>query len=307
MNRAFIFPGQGSQIVGMGKDFLNSFSEAQETFKIVDDALGYKLSDIIFNGPEDELTLTINTQPALMVVSVAILNVIKKQTGKDIKNLCSFVAGHSLGEYSALCGAGSISLEDTAKLLQIRGRSMQEACPIGKGAMAACIGINLSDLENIISGSDCDIANDNIEGQIVISGDNDIIDKKISILKDLGFKAIKLKVSAPFHSRLMKPAEIKMASALEQTAINLSIIPVIANVTAKPVIDPGEIKRNLVTQVCGRVRWRETLEFFAQQEIEEIIEIGSGKILTGMIKKTDYQFKCTNIGTVKEFEEFLNR
>lgn len=307
MNRAFIFPGQGSQIVGMGKDFLNSFSEAQETFKIVDDALGYKLSDIIFNGPEDKLTLTVNTQPALMAVSVAILNVIKKQTGKDIKNLCSFVAGHSLGEYSALCGAGSISLEDTAKLLQIRGNSMQEACPIGKGAMAACIGINLSDLEDIISGSDCDIANDNIEGQIVISGDNDIIDKKISILKDLGFKAIKLKVSAPFHSRLMKPAEIKMAAALEQTAINLPIIPVIANVTAKPIIDPREIKRNLVNQVCGRVRWRETLEFFAQQEIEEIIEIGSGKILTGMIKKTAHQFKCTNIGTVEEFEEFLNR
>nr|WP_253308575.1 ACP S-malonyltransferase [Rickettsia endosymbiont of Ceutorhynchus assimilis] len=309
MNTAFIFPGQGSQIVGMGKEFYDNFKIARETFDIVDEVLQRKLKDIIFNGPLDKLTLTINAQPALMAVSMAIINVIKEQTKKNIDELCSYVAGHSLGEYTALCAAGSISLEDTAKLLNVRSRSMQEACVEGEGAMAACININLKELEQIVEEVSefgvCQIANDNIVGQIVVSGKVLAVEKVISIVKDLGYKAIKLKVSAPFHCSLMKPSEEKMQIALNQTVINKPLIPVIQNFTAQPVTDINQIKQNLILQICGRVRWRETLEQLNKLQVTNIVEIGAGNILINMLKKTNYPFKLSNISNLEELQNFL--
>lgn len=309
MTKAFVFPGQGSQNIAMGKDFYDAFSVAKETFQIVDDIVHYKLSNIIFNGPDHDLTLTANTQPALMTVSMSILNVIKQQSGKNINSLCSYVAGHSLGEYSALCAANSISLEDTARLLQIRGRSMQEACPQGEGAMAACIGISLAELAEIIQHNHdfglCQIANDNIVGQVVISGHTAAIERVISIIKELGFKAIKLNVSSPFHCDLMKNAAQNMQIALEQVVINQPLVPLIANVTAKPIADRLEIKPNLIKQVYSKVRWRETLDELACLGVEEIIEIGAGRVLTAMLKKTSHHFKLTNISNLAEFDNFM--
>ncbi len=308
MNRAFIFPGQGSQFVGMGKDFYDNFEIAKETFQIVDETLSFKLSHIIFNGPSEELTLTINTQPALMAVSMAIFNVIKQLTNKNISELCSYAAGHSLGEYTALCAASSIDLVATTKLLAVRGRSMQEAYPVGKGAMAACIGIPLVKLEEIVKNVSpigiCQIANDNIDGQLVVSGELGAVEMVIAIVKDLGFKAIKLNVSAPFHCSLMKPAENQMADALNKTVINKPIIPVLQNVTARPASDAGEIKQNLILQVCGGVRWRESLIELEKLGVEEIVEIGAGKVLTSMIRKTTHKFNLVNISNVAELEEY---
>ena len=310
MNRAFIFPGQGAQIVGMGKDFYDNFDEAKFTFKIVDEILNYKLSNIIFNGSNEELTLTTNTQPSLMAVSIAILRVIIKQSKKNTNELSSFVAGHSLGEYSALCAAGALSLEDTAKLLHIRGSSMQKAVPQRQGAMAACIGISNADLQELLNFSNiegvCQIANDNVDGQIVISGHDENIDYMISVLKDTGYKAIKLKVSAPFHSALMKPAEEPMSDALAQTNIKAPLIPLIANVTAVQTTSTDEIRTNLISQICGTVRWRETMNELNHLGVTELVEIGSGKVLSGLAKKTPHNFKITNISTITEMEKFLS-
>lgn len=307
--RAFIFPGQGSQTIGMGKEFFEHFQESNEVFKIVDEILKYKLSETIFNGPFDTLTLTANTQPSLMTVSVAIFRAIIKQSGKKINELSSFVAGHSLGEYSALCTSEALSLTDTAKLLRIRGYSMQQACPEGEGSMAACIGIGFKDLQDLINNSIndgvCQIANDNVEGQIVISGNIENIDYIVKILKDKNYKAIKLKVSAPFHSSLMKTAEGIMIKALDSVSIKQPLIPLIANVTADISTDPLEIKNNLVTQICKTVRWRETMDKFAEIGIEELVEIGSGSVLTGLARKTPHNFKLYNISTIKEMEDFL--
>ncbi|XVN41243.1 MAG: ACP S-malonyltransferase [Rickettsia endosymbiont of Argas persicus] len=302
MKTTFIFPGQGSQVIGMGKDFYDNFKTAKETFQTVDEALNRKLTDIIFNGTLEELTLTTNAQPALMAVSMAIINTVKAETGKNIDEFCNYVAGHSLGEYSALCAAESISVETAAKLLHIRSSSMQEACPTNIGAMAACIGISIEKLEKIVKESLCEIANDNIEGQIVISGKIEAIDHAINLVKESGYKAIKLKVSAPFHCSLMKLAEEKMRAALHKTVINKPTVPVIQNYTAKPVIDPVEIKQNLIFQICGRVRWRETLELFNELGITHIVEIGAGNVLTNMLKKINYPFKLSNISNVEEIK-----
>jgi [acyl-carrier-protein] S-malonyltransferase len=255
MNKAFIFPGQGSQSIGMAKDFYDSEPEAQKTFSTVDKALGYNLSDLIFNGSIEELSVTTNTQPAIMAASIAILRVLLAKTNKKIEDLCRVVAGHSLGEYSALCASGALELEETATLLKTRASSMQDASPKGQGAMAACINISHVKLQEIINDlikeGVCQIANDNVEGQIVISGHNYNIDRIVAVLKDLGYRAIKLNVSAPFHSNLIKAAEIPMKQALATANFNNPSVPVISNVTVAAETDINLIKDNLLRQICG--------------------------------------------------------
>lgn len=309
MNKAFIFPGQGSQKVGMAKDFYDSFDVAKDVFERVNDTLGYNLSKIIFEGPEEELSLTTHTQPALMTTSIAIVRVLMQETGETIENLCDVVAGHSLGEYSALCAADSISLEETAKLLKIRANSMQEASPKGEGAMAACIGLSFKDLNNIldslITEGVCQIANDNVEGQIVISGHEYNIDRTIAALKDIGHKAIKLKVSAPFHSELIAKAQEPMQKALDSAHIQNSKVPLIANVTVELTSNPEIIKQNLIHQISGTVRWRETMDKFAELGITELVEIGSGKVLTGLAKKSPHNFVVKNISNIEELKLYL--
>lgn len=310
MNKAFIFPGQGSQKVGMAKDFHDAFPIAKEVFQCVNDTLNYDLSKIIFEGSEEELALTTNTQPALMATSIAILKSLQEETGQTITNLCDIVAGHSLGEYSALCAAESISLEDTAKLLQIRASSMQEASPKGEGAMAACIGISYNDLNEIldtlVSEGVCQIANDNVEGQIVISGHEQNIDRVIATLKDTGYKAIKLKVSAPFHSSLIENAQKPMQDALNQTNIETPKVQLVANVSADLVSDPKIIQQNLVAQICGTVRWRETMDKFAKLGVTELVEIGSGKVLSGLAKKSPHSFKISNIDSLESLKAYIS-
>ena len=288
---AFTFPGQGSQSLGMGKDLADAFPQAARVFAEVDDALGEKLSDIMWNGPEETLTLTANAQPALMAVSIAALRVLEAE-GLDLKSKIAYVAGHSLGEYSALCAAGTFSLADTARLLRIRGNAMQAAVPVGKGAMAAIIGLEHSDIEAICGEAaalgSCQIANDNGGGQLVISGEKTAVEKAAALATDKGAKrAILLPVSAPFHSTLMAPAADAMRAALENVEKRDPVVPLIANVRAAPVSDAGEIANLLVEQVTGQVRWRETVEWFAANDVTTLYEIGSGKVLTGLARRID--------------------
>jgi len=291
MTIAFTFPGQGSQAVGMGKDLAENFAEARAVFQEVDEALGEKLSETMFNGPEDTLTLTANAQPALMAVSMAVVRVLQAK-GVDLKAKVSYVAGHSLGEYSALCAAGTFSLADTARLLRIRGNAMQAAVPVGVGAMAAIIGLEHADVvavcEEASAIGSCQIANDNGGGQIVISGEKAAVEKGAAIASEKGAKrAILLPVSAPFHSSLMAPAAEAMREALAGVKKSNPVVPLIANVRAAPLTDADEIARLLVEQVTGQVRWRETVEWFAANGATTLYEIGSGKVLTGLARRID--------------------
>ncbi|PDT17568.1 [acyl-carrier-protein] S-malonyltransferase [Rhizobium sp. J15] len=291
MTIAFTFPGQGSQAVGMGKDLAENFAEARAVFQEVDEALGEKLSDVMFNGPEDTLTLTANAQPALMAVSIAVVRVLEAK-GLDLKSKVAYVAGHSLGEYSALCAAGTFSLADTARLLRIRGNAMQAAVPVGVGAMAAIIGLEHADVvavcEAAAATGACQIANDNGGGQIVISGEKAAVEKAAGLATEKGAKrAILLPVSAPFHSKLMAPAADAMREALATVAKSDPVVPLIANVRAAPVTGAGEIAALLVEQVTGQVRWRETVEWFAGNGVTTLYELGSGKVLTGLARRID--------------------
>lgn len=290
MTIAFTFPGQGSQAVGMGKDLAENFAEARAVFHEVDEALGEKLSETMFNGPEDKLTLTANAQPALMAVSMAVIRVLEAR-GVDLKKV-SYVAGHSLGEYSALCAVGTFSLADTARLLRIRGNAMQAAVPVGVGAMAAIIGLEHDDVvavcEEASAVGSCQIANDNGGGQIVISGEKAAVEKGAAIATEKGAKrAILLPVSAPFHSSLMAPAAEAMREALAGVKKSNPVVPLIANVRAAPVTNADEIAKLLVEQVTGQVRWRETVEWFAANGATTLYEIGSGKVLTGLARRID--------------------
>ncbi|MBX4891033.1 ACP S-malonyltransferase [Rhizobium bangladeshense] len=300
MTIAFTFPGQGSQVVGMGKDLAENFTEARAVFEEVDEALGEKLSDVMFNGPEDTLTLTANAQPALMAVSIAVVRVLQAK-GLDLKSRVAYVAGHSLGEYSALCAAGTFSLADTARLLRIRGNAMQAAVPVGVGAMAAIIGLEHADVvavcEEAAAIGACQIANDNGGGQIVISGEKAAVERAAGLATDRGAKrAILLPVSAPFHSTLMAPAAEAMREALAGVKKADPAVPVIANVRATPVTNAEEIAALLVEQVTGQVRWRETVEWFAGNGVTTLYELGSGKVLTGLARRIDKTVNGISVG-----------
>lgn len=307
---ALVFPGQGSQFVGMGKDLYENFSCAKEVFETVDDVLSLKLSDIIFNGPSEELTKTQNTQPALMAVSVAVMRVLEKEFGKKIEDLCDYAAGHSLGEYSALCAAGAISLEDTAKLLQVRGNAMAKCGEKTSGSMAAILGVEVEVAKKIAQeasqGEICQIANDNSVGQIVISGSKSAIERSLQIAKDNGVKrAIALPVSGAFHSELMKEAESEMKEALDAVEVKKPKVGIVANVVADFVSDENEIKDLLLKQITSSVRWRETMLLLEKNGVKNIVEIGAGKVLSGLVGRTCKEIdNVSRIGNLDEIKNF---
>ncbi len=305
---AFTFPGQGSQAVGMGRDLAEAFPEARRVFDEVDEALGEKLSAIMWEGPEETLTLTANAQPALMAVSMAAVRAMEAR-GLSLKDKVSYVAGHSLGEYSALCAAGVFSIADTARLLRIRGNAMQAAVPAGEGAMAAIIGLEQDKVEEACaraSGGVCQIANDNGGGQFVISGTKAAVEDAARICTELGAKrALMLSVSAPFHSALMQPAAEAMREALAKVEMNPPSVPVIANVTVSPVSDPEEIRRRLVEQVTGRVRWRETVQWFGANGVTALYEVGAGKVLCGLARRIDRNLDAVAVNTPADVETTL--
>jgi [acyl-carrier-protein] S-malonyltransferase len=308
MGIAFTFPGQGSQFVGMGKDLAEAFASARAVFDEVDDALGDRLSQVMWEGPADQLTLTANTQPALMAVSMAVMRVLEAEKGVKI-SAAKFVAGHSLGEYSALAAAGALSVADTARLLRLRGAAMQAAVPVGEGAMAALLGVDVEAAAKIAAeaagatGLVCGVANDNAEGQVVVSGAKAAIDKAMAISKDYGARrAIPLPVSAPFHCALMQPAADRMAAALAEVEIKAPAVPLVANVLAEAIAEPDSIRQRLVEQVTGTVRWRESGAYMAEHGVTMLYEIGAGRVLTGLVRRIDERLDGRAIGTVPEIE-----
>ncbi|MEX0346411.1 MAG: ACP S-malonyltransferase [Rhizobiaceae bacterium] len=307
MTVAFTFPGQGSQAVGMGKELAESSPESARVFDEVDDALGEKLSKLIWEGPDDQLTLTANAQPALMAVSMAAIRAMEAR-GLVLSQKASFVAGHSLGEYSALCAAGVFSVAETARLLRIRGNAMQNAVPVGQGAMAAIIGLEQADVEAAcVEAGECQIANDNGGGQLGISGGKQGVEKAMEICSGKGAKrALLLPVSAPFHSTLMAPAADAMREALAEVEANAPSVPIVANVLAAPVSDPAEIKDRLVEQVTGRVRWRETVEWFGANGVTSMYEIGAGKVLSGLARRIDRGLTTASVGTPADIDAALS-
>ncbi|QOL79775.1 ACP S-malonyltransferase [Pseudooceanicola spongiae] len=303
MSRAFVFPGQGAQTIGMGKALADAYPAARAVFDEVDAALGEKLSTLIWEGDQDALTLTQNAQPALMATSLAAFRALEAE-GVSITD-ASFVAGHSLGEYSALAAAGALSVSDAARLLRIRGRAMQEAVPVGVGAMAALLGLDFETVREVAAeaaqGQVCQAANDNDPSQVVVSGDKDAVERACEIAKARGAKrALLLPVSAPFHCALMQPAAEVMAGALAEVTLNAPAVPLVANVRAAAVSDPDEIRALLVEQVTGSVRWRESVLWMAGQGVDEIWEIGAGKALSGMIRRIDKAVACKAVGTPDE-------
>ncbi len=314
MSRAFIFPGQGSQFVGMGKDLAASFIEAREVFEEVDHALSQNLSKIMFEGEEAELNLTENTQPALMAHSLAIAKILRKQGGIKFENVCSFMAGHSLGEYSALTTAGALELAMTAKLLKVRGKAMQKAVPVGIGAMAAILGLNLPEVQAVVKEAKtqggrevvCQAANDNSDGQVVVSGHAGAVQLAVNLATAAGAKkAIILPVSAPFHCSLMAPAAQEMAYALADTNIRPPFVPIVSNVTAKGVSEPSDIRRLLVDQITGMVRWRESVQWMKEQGVTEMVELGAGKVLSGLVKRIEKDIAVESVGTPEQIEALI--
>ncbi|WP_320141986.1 ACP S-malonyltransferase [uncultured Cohaesibacter sp.] len=300
MSVAFTFPGQGSQAVGMGKALADEFSVARAVYEEVNDALGEKLSDIMWNGPADVLTLTRNAQPALMAASIAALRVMKEK-GLDLADKVSYVAGHSLGEYSALAASGALSLGDTARLLRIRGDAMQKAVPVGEGAMAAILGLSMDDVkavtEEAAEGEVCQVANDNATGQVVISGAKSAIERAAALAKEKGAKrALLLPVSAPFHCALMAPAADAMAEALSKVTIHKPAVPLVANVLANAIEDPEAIRKHLVEQVTGMVRWSESVSWLSHNGVDCLYEIGTGKVLSGLAKRIVKGISTVNVG-----------
>ncbi len=307
---AFTFPGQGSQAVGMGKDLASAFPEARAVFKEVDEALGERLSATMFEGPEDILRLTENAQPALMAVSVAVVRVLEAR-GVSLKDHAKFVAGHSLGEYSALCAAGTFSLTDAARLLRTRGQAMQKAVPVGHGAMAALLGLDLDTARAVAAeaaqGDVCDVANDNAPGQVVISGAVSAVERAVEIAKAKGAKrALLLPVSAPFHCSLMQPAADAMAAALSEVEMKAPVVPLVANVLATPISDPAEIRQRLVEQVTGVVRWTESVTWLTTEGgVTNLVELGTGKVLTGLAKRIASEASAQAIGTPADIDAFV--
>lgn len=307
---AFIFPGQGSQAVGMGKALADNFPAARAVFDEVDAALNESLTQVMWEGPADALTLTANAQPALMAVSLAALRVLEAEAGLDLAREAAFVAGHSLGEYSALAAAGALTITEAARLLRIRGRAMQEAVPVGEGAMAALLGLDYDQAVAVAAeaaGDDvCEAANDNAPGQVVVSGTKAAVERAIVIAKEKGaLKAVLLPVSAPFHCRLMGPAAEAMEVALSGSTVMTPRVPLVANVRASPVTDPAEIVRLLVEQVTGTVRWRESVIYMAGAGVTRMVEVGAGKVLCGLVKRIDKQIAASAVGTPDDVAAFI--
>ena len=307
MTIAYTFPGQGSQQVGMGAELAQTFESARSVFEEVDEALGQNLSQIAWEGPEDTLTLTENAQPALMAVSVAAARVLENEKGVSLKDTAKFVAGHSLGEYSALAASGALSLADTARLLKIRGQSMQAAVPVGEGAMAALLGLDLPEAQNLAEAAAeddvCQAANDNAPGQVVISGSKAAVDRAVELASEFGARrAVLLPVSAPFHCALMQPAADAMAEALADVEISSPAVPLVANVVAGEVTEPEEIRKRLVEQVTGAVRWRESVLYMAGAGVTTLYEIGAGRVLTGLARRIERSLEANSVGTPDEVE-----
>lgn len=309
MKYAFVFPGQGSQFVGMGKELAENFASAREVFQEVNDALSQDLFKIMVDGPDSALTMTANTQPALMAFSMAVVRVLEKDFGIKLKEKAAFVAGHSLGEYSAACSAGVFSLSDTAKLLRIRGDAMQNAVPLGVGGMAAVLGLSYKDVGALVEACSndkdvCVAANDNSDGQVVLSGSMAAIDRAVEIAAEFGArKCVKLAVSAPFHSPFMRPAADAMARAFMEVEAHDAEIPLVANVLAEPITDHKEIIKHLIEQVTGTVRWRETMAYLQEQGVTDLVELGAGKVLSGIAKRSHKEMNAFSVGSVEDIEE----
>lgn len=309
MKYAFVFPGQGSQFVGMGKELAENFASAREVFQEVNDALSQDLFKIMVDGPDSALTMTANTQPALMAFSMAVVRVLEKDFGIKLKEKAAFVAGHSLGEYSAACSAGVFSLSDTAKLLRIRGDAMQNAVPLEVGGMAAVLGLSYKDVGALVEACSndkdvCVAANDNSDGQVVLSGSMAAIDRAVEIAAEFGArKCVKLAVSAPFHSPFMRPAADAMARAFMDVEAHDAEIPLVANVLAEPITDHKEIIKHLIEQVTGTVRWRETMAYLQEQGVTDLVELGAGKVLSGIAKRSHKEMNAFSVGSVEDIEE----